>query len=178
MSLQSRLTGAGLTLGLLVTFSMPLLAQQSSTTQDAQEQQQTERMGKKRWHRGKHGGRGGPMRMFRELGLSEAQQQQAKAIMERYEQSNKPQRDEMRQLHQQMGQTATGAVDTQAQARAEALRTELRESRKRMHDELLTILTPDQRAKLEQMKQERKARHEERRNRRQIERDQNQQDLN
>lgn len=173
MSLRNRLTGAGLTLGLIVTFSLPVLAQQSSATaQEDGSQQQNERTGKKRWHRGGHGMRGG-MRMFRELDLSEAQQQQASAIMERYKESTKAQRDEMRQLHQQK-RTATGAVDTQAQARAEALRTELRETHKRMQDELLTILTPDQRAKFEQLKQERKARHEERRARRQGQTDDNQ----
>ena len=166
MSLQSRLTGAGLALGLLVAFSLPVLAQQQSTTQDTQEQQpQGERMGK-RWHRGEHGMRGG-MRLFRELDLSDAQKQQASAIIERYRESTKPQREEMRQLYQQKGQTATGALDAQAQARAEALRTELRESHQRMQDELLTILTPDQRAKWEQLKQERKARHEEWHKRRQ-----------
>jgi protein CpxP len=168
MSLQSRLTGASLALGLLVTFSLPAWAQQSATTtaQDEGSQQQTERTGKKRWHRGEHGMRGG-MRMFRELDLSDAQKQQVNAIVERYRESTKPQREEMRQLYQQKGQTATGAVDAQAQARAEALRNELRESHKRMQDELLTILTPDQRAKWEQLKQERKTRHEEWRKRRQ-----------
>jgi Spy/CpxP family protein refolding chaperone len=167
MSLQSRLTGAGLALGLLVTFSLPVLAQQSATTaQDEGSQQQTERTGKKRWHRGGQGMRGG-LRMFRELDLSDAQKQQAHAIIERYKESTKAQREEMRQLHQQKKQSATGAVDAQAQARAEALRTELRETHKRMQDELLTILTPDQRARWEQLKAERKTRHEEWRNRRQ-----------
>jgi protein CpxP len=157
-----------MTLGLLVTFSLPVLAQQSTTTtaQDEGSQQQTERMGQKRWHRGGHGMRGG-MRMFRELDLSDAQKQQASAIIERYKESTKPQREEMRQLYQQESQSASGTVDTQAQTRAEALRAELRESYKRMQDELLTILTPDQRAKWEQLQQERKARHEERRARRQ-----------
>jgi periplasmic protein CpxP/Spy len=166
MSLRNRLTGAGLTLGLLVTFSLPVLAQSTTTTQEEGSQQQTERTGKKRWHRREHGMRGGGMRMFRELDLSDAQKQQASAIFERYKESTKAQREEMRQLHQQK-RTATGAVDTQAQARAEALRTELRETHKRMQDELLTILTPDQRAKWEQIKAERKARHEEKRARRQ-----------
>lgn len=163
MSLQSRLTGAGLALGLLVTFSLPALAQQSAATQGEGSQQQQERGGK-RWHRGGHGMRGG-MRLFHELDLSEAQKQQANAIIERYKESTRAQREEMRQLHQQKS-TATGAVDTQAQARAEALRNELRESHKRMQDELLTILTPDQRAKLEQLKADRKARREEWRNKR------------
>jgi periplasmic protein CpxP/Spy len=161
MSLQSRLTGASLTLGLLVTFSLPVLAQQSSTAQDTDQQQQTERGGK-RWHRGEKGMRG-RSHMFRELDLSEAQKQQAHAIMERYDAMTKPQREEMRQIFQQKRQGATGA-DTEA--RAQALRAELRETHKRMRDELLTILTPDQRAKYEQIKQERKARHDERRARR------------
>jgi protein CpxP len=168
MSLRNRLTGTGLTLGLLVTFSLPVIAQQSATAgQQEGSQPQTERMGKRKhwggWHRGMRGG----MRMFRELDLSDAQKQQASAIIERYKEMTRPQREELRQLHQQKRQTATGAVDTQAQARAESLRTELRETHKRMQDELLTILTPDQRAKWEQMKQERKARREERRARRQ-----------
>ena len=170
MSLQSRLIGASLTLGLLVTFSLPALAQeQSSTTQGSADtqQQQTERRGK-RWHRGKRGMHGmrGMMHMLRELNLTDAQQQQARAIFDRYEASTKPQREEMRQLFQQKRQ-GNGEMDAQAQARAEALRAQFKESARLMHDELLTILTPEQRTKLEQMKQERKARHEERRARRQ-----------
>ena len=160
MSLQSRLTGAGLAVGLLVTFSLPVFAQQASTTQDTQEQPG------KHWHRGGHGTRGG-MGMFRELDLSDAQKQQARAIIERYQESTKAQREEMRQLYQQKGQSANGTLDAQSQARAEALRNELRETHQRMRDELLTILTPDQRAKWEQLQQERKAQREEWRKRRQ-----------
>src|ERR1044072_3205609 len=94
MSLQSRLTGAGLALGLLVTFSLPALAQQSATTQDEGSQQQQERGGK-RWHRGGHGMRGG-MHLFRELNLSDAQKQQANAIIERYKESTKEHAGEKR----------------------------------------------------------------------------------
>ena len=172
MSLQSRLTGASLMLGLLVTFSLPALAQeQSSTTQEGAagtQQQQTERRGK-RWHRGKRGMHGmrGMMHMLRELNLTEAQQQQARAIFDRYEASTKPQREEMRQLFQQKRAQGNAEPDAQTQARAEALRAQFKESARLMQDELLTILTPEQRTKLEQMKQERKARHEERRARRQ-----------
>jgi protein CpxP len=167
MSLRNRLTGAGLTLGLLVTFSLPAMAQESATTaQQEGSQPQTERMGKRKHWGGRHARGRGMRRMFRELDLSEAQKQQASAIIERYKEMTRPQREEMRQLHQQKRQTATGAVDPQAQARAESLRTELRETHKRMQDELLTILTPDQRAKWEQIKQDRKARREERRARR------------
>ena len=163
MSLQSRLTGATLVLGLLVIFSLPALAQQPSTAQDgADTQQQTERAGK-RWHRGERGMHG-MMGIFRELNLTDAQQQQARAIIERYEASTKPQRDEMRQLFEQKQQ---GTATADAEARAQTLRAQLRESHKQMRDELLTILTPDQRARLEQIKQERKARHEEWRKRRQ-----------
>ena len=179
MSLQSRLIGASLTLGLLVTFSLPAFAQeQSSTTQEGavvdSQQQRTERRGK-RWHRGKRGMHGmrGMMRMLRELDLTDAQQQQARAIFERYDASTKPQRDEMRQLFEQKRQS-NAEPDAQTQARAEALRAQFKESARLMHDELLTILTPEQRTKLEQMKQERKARHEERRARRQNQMNDNQ----
>jgi Spy/CpxP family protein refolding chaperone len=113
-----------------------------------------------------HGMRG-MMHMLRELNLTDAQQQQARAIIDRYEASTKPQRDEMRQLFQQKRAQGNAEPDAQTQARIEALRAQFKESARLMHDELLTILTPEQRTRLEQMKQERKARREERRARRQ-----------
>ena len=162
MSLRRILTGAGLSLGLVLTFSAATLAQQQQ--QPAQQdgtQKQWEGRGR---HRGMgKRGHGGAMRLFSKLNLSDAQQQQLRAIEERYEANIRPQREEMRRLHENNNQ---GELSPDAQARAQQLRTEMRQGMKGMREEMLAVLTPEQRTQLEQLMKERKARHEERRGRR------------
>ncbi|HEY0005731.1 MAG TPA: Spy/CpxP family protein refolding chaperone [Pyrinomonadaceae bacterium] len=158
MSLRGKLIGTSLALGLMLGFGTAALAQQPAP-QGAQQPGPG---------MGRHGGRGGPHRrggmhrIMRELNLTEAQQQQARAIAERYESSNRVRHEELRRLHEQ---GRDGALSPEAQARLEALRKEVRESMKQMHAEMLTILTPEQRARLEQLEAEHKARRQERRGR-------------
>jgi Spy/CpxP family protein refolding chaperone len=102
----------------------------------------------------------GMRRTLRELNLTEAQRQQTRAIMERFVETTKPQREALMQLREQREQ---GATDGQLAERAKQLRGEIRAAMKSAHAEVVGILTPEQRAQLEQIQQERKARHNERR---------------
>lgn len=156
MSLQRKLTGVGLTLGLILTFSVAAFAQGS-----AQEQQQDNGAPQRPFDgRGKRrGGKGGMMRLMRELNLSDAQQQQIRAIHDRLEASIKPQREEMRRLRG----SNQDQPDANTIARIEALHTEMGRVMRASHEEVLVVLTPEQRAQLEQLKNERKARRGERR---------------
>jgi Spy/CpxP family protein refolding chaperone len=160
MSLRKKLIGAGLTLGLTFATSALALAQQPSPfPQDNGQQQQGMRRGKG----GRHGmgrkGPGGMLRLMNQLNLTDAQREQIRAIEDRFESSTKSQREELRRLHD----STQGEPSADAQARWQALRAELGQAMRARHQEVLNVLTQEQRAQLEQMKRERKARREERR---------------
>ncbi|MBA3515539.1 MAG: hypothetical protein H0T77_14340 [Pyrinomonadaceae bacterium] len=117
-----------------------------------------ERMGKGR----RHG-----FRRFRgmgELNLTSEQQQQQRAIVQRHLESVKAQREELFRLREKRAQ---GEFTAEDKVRAKALRQEIHNSMEGVHNEIASILTPEQRTKLEQFKTERKARHEEMLRRRQ-----------
>ncbi|HYY55816.1 MAG TPA: Spy/CpxP family protein refolding chaperone [Pyrinomonadaceae bacterium] len=164
MVLGTKFNRAGLVLGLLlIVLSVPAFAQQPGTAGgDGADTQRTERgPGHRRWK-----GRGdrGFMRILRELNLTEAQAEQARIIIENHKAAIEPQRQELLKLREQREQ---GADQADLRSRAKALREQIHESATNMHAQLLSILTPDQRAKLDQMETERKARRAERRERRQ-----------
>jgi Spy/CpxP family protein refolding chaperone len=167
MSLQSRLTGASLTLGLVLTFGAVAFAQQPqqqpSVQGTTQSQQEGRPMGPRGRRRGGRDGDLGMMRVFRELNLTEAQQQQMRAIREKYSASMQPQREELQQLREQFEQ---GTATPDATTKAQSLVAQLRASGKAMRSEMLTVLTAEQRTQLEQIEKERKARREEMRQRR------------
>lgn len=151
MSLGNKLFGASLTLGLVFGLNAFAFSQQPQSPAQGQDAQQQEgRPGKF----GRHGGRremGGMMRMFHGLDLTDAQKQQAQAIFERYKASTQAQRDELRQIHQQSEQ---GTLSPEAQERARQLRQQLEQTHQQMRAELLNILTPEQRAKVEERQRE------------------------
>ncbi len=173
MSFSNKLTTAGLTLALTMAFGSLAFAQTMHPPppprpdSDARQHRGEGRgMGKheggmgegREGHERREGREGregmGQMRLLRELNLTDAQKQQAHAIMERFAASTKTQREELRQLREQKEQ---GTLTADAKARAEALRAQLAASNKNMHNELLAILTPDQRAKLEKLEKEHKS---------------------
>jgi Spy/CpxP family protein refolding chaperone len=101
---------------------------------------------------------------MRELNLSEEQRQQQRAIVQRHLESIKVQREELIKLGEKRQE---GNLTAEDGARAKALRQEIHNSMQAAHNEIESILTPEQRTKLEQLKTERKARHDEMLKRRQ-----------
>jgi Spy/CpxP family protein refolding chaperone len=165
MSLYSKLTKIGLGFMVALCCAAGAFGQEQPGGQQERGPGKMEReRGERRGEPGRDHKLRGMMRALQGLDLTEAQQQQVRAIIERSVESTKPQREALRQLHEQYEQ---GAQPSEANAeRAKQLRGEIRESMERAHNEVLSLLTPEQRAKLEQMKQERKGRQEERRARR------------
>lgn len=163
MSLRRKLTGIALTLGLMLTISSVAFAQQQQSApaqqDNGQQREQWERRGK---HRGMGKRGGGIMRLVGQLNLTDAQQQQLRAIDERFKASTQTQRQELRRLHE----GSQGQLSADAEARAQALRAEVGQAKRAMHQEMLNVLTQEQRTQLEQLMRERKARHGERRGRR------------
>ena len=105
----------------------------------------------------------GKSRALRELSLTPDQEQLRRTIVERHLEAIKSQRDELFKLRETRVQ---GSFTTEDAARAKALRREIHDSMARMHSEIETILTPEQRTKLEQIGTAREARREEMRKRR------------
>ena len=110
-------------------------------------------------------------RMAEKLELTEGQKAQLKANREAGRESRMAERKEMRELRDQLRE----AVDSEAdQATLDQLSVELgrlkvaeMQRRKKMQEQFEAILTDEQKAKLEQMKSERKERWQERRAERQ-----------
>ena len=104
------------------------------------------------------GGRSGlgQLRAVRELNLTDEQRQQQRVIVQRHLESVKTQREELFKLGEKRAQ---GSLTAEDGARAKALRQEVHNSRQSAQAEIESILTAEQRTKLEQLKTERKARH-------------------
>ena len=96
------------------------------------------------------------LRALEQINLSDAQRQQLRTIMQTQAQTNKPQRDELRQLMQQW---RAGTITPEGQARAKALRGQLLESRMGVHSQIMGVLTPEQKTKLQELREARRANH-------------------
>jgi protein CpxP len=103
---------------------------------------------------GERGGRGG-MIAFRNLGLTDAQKAQMKQIRQNHSQSIKPIFDQIRAKRQEIRQASQGgafneALVTQKLTEIAPLEAKLQGERVSIHQEMLALLTPDQKAKFDQ----------------------------
>jgi protein CpxP len=170
MSLRKSLLGA---VGIMLAVGVGVFAQepqaQTPSTPDGTLQRERiegmerrpERMGNRegrgpREDRERHGGMG---RMLRELNLTEEQRQQSRAIMQRQLESTKLQREELFKLGEKR---IAGTFTAEDGARAKALHQEIRTTMESGRSEMEGVLTAEQKAKLEDLKTERKERMEQR----------------
>ncbi len=113
-----------------------------------------------------HGFRGrgpGGFRGLRALELTDDQKAAFKTIMQEERQASQPQREQIRAVREQIRTLLdSGKADPAEVGRltiqAHTLGTQLREQRKRAFERFEAQLTPEQKAKLDQMKQEREQR--------------------
>jgi Spy/CpxP family protein refolding chaperone len=160
--------------GIILSFGMVALAQQTqptTTTQDKTlKQDRLERRERLRERlallRQRHGGpegfrrRGaGPGSLMRGIQLSDEQRQQARAIMQRRLESTKSQREELFKLREKR---IAGTFNADDEARAKALRQQITASMEGVRAEMQSILTAEQKARIEELQKERKARREQR----------------
>jgi Spy/CpxP family protein refolding chaperone len=99
----------------------------------------------------------GEMRGFSQLNLTDQQRQQMRSIMQAQGQGSQAQRQEMSQL---MEKRRAGTLTAQDETRAKELRQQLMQSRQGERTQMMNILTPDQKAKMEEMIKTRRANHE------------------
>ena len=164
MLTRIKLFSAGLALVLFVFVSATCLAQQP---QNQTQNQSPGAGGPPPFGRGGPGrrghgprGPGGPgmlgLAALRELNLTDDQKQQIQKITEANFESTKTQREELRQLMQKRFQ---GTLTAEEQARAKTLHEQMQASMKDTESKIAAILTPEQKAKLEELMKERKANH-------------------
>ena len=174
MSLKSKFISV-LTLGAsVVVFSAAGFAQDdktATTTTAAPEKVEKRDKGERKFGRegfgGKHGGHGkmGGREMFRGLNLTDAQKAQFKALRE----SNRPDAAtmaELKAIHE--AKKAGTALTTEQQDRLKVLHEQGQLKAKAAHEQMLNILTAEQKAQLETRKTEMKQRMQERRQQREL----------
>jgi Spy/CpxP family protein refolding chaperone len=166
MSFKRKLIPA-ISLALAVgTFTTFVSAQDSSanTQQDSvKKERKFERRGDgfrggKGMRGGKHGGDRMMMRGLRQLNLSDAQKEQVKTIFE----SSKPNQALFEEMRGLMQKKRDGSITEQEQNRFKEIKTQMRASAEQTRNAVLAVLTAEQRAQLDQMKQEKRQRHGER----------------
>jgi periplasmic protein CpxP/Spy len=150
------------------------VAQQSGATGQDNQAQGARREWRGRG-RGQHKGHGfGGMRaggFFRQLNLTEDQKAKMKQIRQSFAQTNKPVRQQLRAKRQELRQASEGgtfneALATQKLTEMASLEAKLMGERFKLHQEMLSVLTAEQKAQLEQAKAQRKTRRGEMRGRR------------
>ena len=147
------------------------VAQTVTPDQGNTEGQRAERRGGR--GRGEKGHGWGGMRhggFFRQLNLTEDQKAKIKQIRESFAEKNKPLREELRAKRQELRQAREGgtfneALATQKLTEMASLQAKLMGERAKLHQEMLSVLTAEQKAQLEQSKAQFKTRRGERRNR-------------
>jgi len=97
------------------------------------------------------------LRAIEQLNLTDAQKQQARSIREANRERTKVQRQEMRQLNQRWRQ---GTLTADNLEKAKALRVQLAESRRAEREQMMNLLTTEQKTKLQELRQARRANHE------------------
>lgn len=119
-----------------------------------------------------HGKRDGGGRMggafFRGLDLTDAQKAQMKQIRESHSQSLRPLMEQLRTKRQELRQAREGgtfdeALTAQKLSEIAPLEAKLMGEQFRTHQEMLSVLTAEQKTKLEQLREQQKAKWSERR---------------
>ena len=138
------------------------VAQTVTTDQNNAQGTRTERRG----GRGEHGHGWGGMRdggFFKQLNLTEDQKAKMKAIRESFAQRNQPLREQLRAKRQELRQANEGgtfneALATQKLTEMASLEAKLMGEQYKLHQEMLSVLTAEQKAQLEQSRAQFKTR--------------------
>src|ERR687896_300370 len=150
-----RLSGAALIAVLSVSGAVVMAQEQQTPTTAAPGIQQQNRGDRMSRGKGRYKRRAG-LRGLHGLDLTDQQKEQARAIMRANFESNKAQIEELKQLRQK-GREALSDAD---KTRAKELRNQLRQSRLNAQNQLSSLLTAEQKTKLEERQKNRRERRE------------------
>lgn len=166
MTIKQKFASAIVLAFAVFTFSTFAAAQETPNQNDSMQQRRQEKFNRRGDRRNGEGRRGDKMkmRMLEKLNLTDSQKQQIKVINDSFENSTGTQREEMRGLAMKK---RDGVITEAEQTRFDELRTQFKTAAKQSQGSIMAILTDDQRAQLEKMKEERKQKMMERRQNRQ-----------
>ena len=110
------------------------------------------------WHGGRHG-RGMRFAMFRALNLTDEQKAQMKQIRQSYRERTQPLREELRAKMQGLRQANAGGAFNESLAaqrltETAGLRAKLMGERFKLRQEMMGALTPEQKTRMEQMREQ------------------------
>jgi protein CpxP len=150
---QKRMTRLGsftLPAVMACTLALPVFAQ--TTDQGSEAEPGRQRAGKFHGRNGRGGG-------FERLNLTEAQKTQMKQIRESYHERTQSLHQELRAKRQELRQANQGAtfnegLATQVLTESAALEAKLMGERFRMRQEMMALLTPEQKNQLEQKREQ------------------------
>lgn len=167
MSLKSKIFSAVISAFAVITFTTFVSAQETNTDTQKDTTQKREWRGKRDgkrdgMRRGFRGGRGG--RFLRGIELTDAQKEQIRTIHESNKAGFQANREEMKTL---MKAKRDGSITAEQQTRLDTLREQMKANAKQVNEQVMAILTPEQRAEIEKRKAEMKQRREEFRQKRQ-----------
>ena len=167
MSLKQKFVSA-ITLAFAIISFTIFASAQDKTTEPAADAGKRERKGPGRhgegrgMRGGKHRGPMGMLRGLQSLDLTEAQRTQIRTIMESKRGGFEQTRQQMRELGRAKHE---GTITAEQEAQFKTLKDQIKANAEATRQEVLGVLTPDQRTKLEQFQQEMKQRKAERRER-------------
>ena len=148
----------------IATLSAIALATSIAVAQTVTTNQDPGQSAQKGWHRGDHRGFGGMRgREFFKLNLTDDQKAKMKQLRESFATANKPLLDQLRAKRQELRQASQGgtfneALATQKLTEIAPLEAKMMGEREKLHQEMLSVLTPEQKAQLDQAKAQFKAR--------------------
>jgi periplasmic protein CpxP/Spy len=148
----------------IVALAIPIALAQSSKTTDNQTQKEWRGGGGKRGghHRGGRGGFGMHGMMAKQLNLTDAQKAQMKQIGESFRERTKSLHTELRTKHNELraaneGSTFNEALAAQKLTEIATLKAKLMGEQFKLKQEMLSVLTPEQKTKMETLRAESKA---------------------
>jgi len=150
----------------IATLSAIALAASIAVAQTVKTNQGTQQDTQRHMGRGGHKGWGGMREggFFKQLNLTDDQKAKMKQIRENFAQTNKPLHDQLRAKRQELRQASEGgtfneALATQKLTEIAPLEAKLMGEQQKLHQEMLSVLTAEQKAQLEQSRAQFKGRH-------------------
>jgi periplasmic protein CpxP/Spy len=139
------------------------VAQTVTTNQDNGQGARKEWRGRRGDHKGMRGMRAGGF--FRGLNLTDDQKAKMKQLRESFAETNKPLREQVRAKRQELRQANEGgtfneALATQKLTEIAPLEAKMMAAQAKLHQEMLSVLTAEQKAQLEQSRAQFKQRRE------------------
>jgi Spy/CpxP family protein refolding chaperone len=142
-----------------IAFSSFAYAQDAKPIDNQDSNAQEKSLGKREQKHRRHG-KNSVMRGLKELNLSDAQKEQVKLLKERNKSQFQPQREEIKTL---ASKKHDGIITADEENRLKELKGQMKANGQKSREEMMTILTPEQKSRFDQKRNEMRGKMKERR---------------